>query len=108
MDKKTFIDSVKKTKRVLVVDNGLIKNGISAEICAIISEEVKQKIMIRRIGVADTPIPSSISVAKHCYPDSQIITNSILEMLNKRDLKKKTPKRRAHMDQPDRNFEGPF
>lgn len=108
LDKKTFIDSVKKTKKVLVVDNGLIKNGISAEICAIISEEVKEKIKIRRIGVADTPIPSSISVAKHCYPDSQIITNSILEMLNKRDLKRKMPKRREHMDQPDRNFEGPF
>ena len=86
----------------------LIKNGISAEICAILSEEINKKIKIKRIGVTDTPIPSSISVAKHCYPDSQIITNCILEILNKLNLKNKVPKRRAHMDQPDRNFEGPF
>ena len=67
-----------------------------------------KKIKIKRVGVIDSPIPSLISLAKHCYPDFQVITNSILEIFNRNDLKKEIQKRRPHMDQPDQNFEGSF
>ena len=108
LDEKAFLESSKKTKKVLIVDNGIIKNGISAEVSAIISEKINNKIKIKRIGVVDSPIPSSISLSKNCYPDFQQIVESALEVISRNDLKKIIPKRRPNMDQPDKSFEGPF
>ena len=108
LDDKIFLRSAKTTKNVLIVDNGITKNGISAEVSAIISEKINSKIKIKRIGVVDSPIPSSITLAKHCYPDMQKILEVVMEMLSKKNLIKKIPKRRTNIDQPDESFEGPF
>ena len=72
LDKKTIINSAKKTKNVLIVDNGMLNNGISSEISAIINESLNEKIVVKRIGVKDQPIPSSPAIAKFCYPRKKI------------------------------------
>ena len=86
LDTKKIIQSANKTKKVLIVDNGMIKNGISSEISAIINEECKEKIIIKRIGVIDSPIPSSPALAKFAYPNKNSIIRNVFNMLN---LKKK-------------------
>lgn len=108
IDKKTILKSAKKTKKVLIVDNGWTINGISAEISAIINENINEKIIVRRIGVLNVPIPSTPSLAKYCYPDEVSIVKQIGKILNKKILKKNMPKRRNNLDQPDKNFKGPF
>ena len=108
IDKKTIIDSVKKTKKVLIVDNGWTTNGISAEVSSIINENINNKIIVRRIGVYNVPIPSTPSLAKYCYPDDVSITENIIKILKKKIPKKIMLKRRKNLDQPDSNFKGPF
>lgn len=108
LDKNSIINSAKKTKNVLIVDNGMIKNGISSEIISIISENIKEKIKMKRIGVLDTPIPSSISIAKYCYPTYKEIVIETCKLLNIKKKKLKFEKSSNQPDQPDRNFAGPF
>tara|TARA_B100002019_G_scaffold293389_1_gene320676 strand:+ start:12323 stop:13369 length:1047 start_codon:yes stop_codon:yes gene_type:complete len=108
IDKKTLIRSVKKTKKALIVDNGWTINGISAEISSIISESIEKKIVVRRIGLCNVPIPSSPSLAKYCYPDEVSIIKNICKILKKKVSNSVIPKRRKNLDQPDLNFKGPF
>ena len=108
IDKKTIINSVKKTKKVLIVDNGWTTNGISAEVSSIINENINNKIIVRRIGVYNVPIPSTPSLAKYCYPDDVNIIENIIKILKKKIPKKIMPKRRNNLDQPDSSFKGPF
>ena len=108
LDTKKIIKSANKTKKVLIVDNGMIKNGISSEISAIINEECKDKIIIKRIGVVDSPIPSSPALAKFAYPNKNSIIKNVFNMLN---LKKKIHlknEKTVSSDQPDKHFTGPF
>jgi acetoin:2,6-dichlorophenolindophenol oxidoreductase subunit beta len=107
IDFRTIIKSASKTKKVLIVDNGMVFNGVSSEISATINEEIKEKIKIKRIGVIQSPIPSTISLAKYCYPDDNQIIQEVLKILN---LKKKKVKQKKDFkpDQPDKNFLGPF
>ena len=108
LDRKKIIKSANKTKKVLIVDNGMIKNGISSEISAIINEECKEKIIIKRIGVIDSPIPSSPALAKFAYPNKNSIIRNVFNMLN---LKKKIHLKNEKIigsDQPDKYFTGPF
>ncbi|MDC3288570.1 hypothetical protein OAU73_02400 [Candidatus Pelagibacter sp.] len=111
IDYTSILNSVRKTKKILVVDNGWIKNGISAEILAYLSENLstlKNKYLFKRIGLEDTPIPSSVSLAKHIYPEETKIIKKILGMLNKKINKNLIPPLRKNPDQPDKNFQGPF
>jgi len=105
IDTKTIINSAKKTKKVLVVDNGMTTYGISAEISAIINENIASKIKFRRIGVTN-PVPSTVALAKYCYPEEDVIIKEVLNLLNFNKIK--IPKRIINADQPDPNFVGPF
>ncbi len=105
LDKKTLIKSAKKTKKVLIVDNGMIEYGISSEISSLLYENIK-KVEVHRIGVKDVPIPSTVSLAKLCYPEITTIVNKVLKILNKK-VKDKIPERK-NPDQPDISFRGPF
>jgi pyruvate/2-oxoglutarate/acetoin dehydrogenase E1 component len=108
LDKKTILKNIDKTKNILLVDNGMKTFGITAEISALINEEKKKKFNIRRIGVTEVPIPSTVSLAKYCYPEYNIIVKNVLEMLNISFNKKKAPKETAEPDKPDNSFTGPF
>ena len=104
-----IISSAKKTKKILFVDNGWKNFGIGAEIISSISENIKKaKVEYERIGIVQTPIPSTISLAKYSYPNTYSIIKKI-EKLIKRKIKI-NPKyvSKGSPDQPDNNFLGPF
>ena len=108
LDKKTIINSVKKTKNVLIVDNGMLNNGISSEISAIINESLNEKIVVKRIGVKDQPIPSSPAIAKFCYPRKKNIIETILKILKYKNKIILKEDKTIGSDQPDKKFTGPF
>lgn len=115
IDKNSILRSVKKTKKVLVVDNGWKTYGISAEIISIISESIFDCLKARptRIGVKEIPTPSSKTLAKEIYLNPNIILNTISNLTKKKiniiarkiffDQIKKTP-----TDIPYEDFKGPF
>ncbi|MBF0351757.1 MAG: alpha-ketoacid dehydrogenase subunit beta [SAR324 cluster bacterium] len=110
LDHTTVLDSVKKTGNLLVVDHGWIHYGVSAEIIAMVSEQIWDclKSPPRRMGVADVPIPSSRSLAQYCYPRSADVVKMVAEMLHKPMDQFKIEISEIPSDIPDRSFTGPF
>ena len=75
MDKKTMIESVKKTGRLLIVDEGHLSFGAGAEIGMGIMEEVFYDLdfPMMRLGTADVPIPFSPALEFPIIPDTKKI-----------------------------------
>lgn len=108
LDKEKIINQVKKKSRVLIVDNGMSEFGISSEISAIINEKIKKKINVKRLGVLSAPIPSTVALAKHYYPEADKIVKKVLKMFNRKIIKGFKSLKRTNPDQPDLSFTGPF
>jgi len=111
LDIKPVLKSIKKTKKLLVVDNGWTQYGISAEIISQVTtnKNLNKNIKIMRMGIADTPIPSTRKLAKLCYPDSVDIVIEVGKILNIKfkNIYSKFKNYRAQ-DVPNKNFTGPF
>jgi len=61
LDEKTLIESAKKTSRVIVIDEGYERYGVTAEIAAVIAEGAFYNLdaPVRRMGAMHIPIPFS-------------------------------------------------
>ena len=61
LDEKTLIESSKKTSRVIVIDEGYERYGVTAEIAAVIAEGAFYNLdaPVRRMGAMHIPIPFS-------------------------------------------------
>lgn len=61
LDRETLIESVKKTSRAIVIDEGPQQYGVTAEIAAVIAEGAFYHLdaPVRRLGAADVAIPFS-------------------------------------------------
>lgn len=105
-----ILNSAKKTKRVLLVDNGWKNYGIGAEIIASINEQLGKnfKLICNRIGIVETPIPSTRSLARYSYPNKEMIIRNIEKLLEKSIKISKKFQSNVPTDQPDRTFLGPF
>ncbi|NBV06469.1 MAG: alpha-ketoacid dehydrogenase subunit beta [Proteobacteria bacterium] len=79
--------SVTKTGRILVVDNGWVEFGVSAEIISRICEEFpNKKIQIARMGFAPTTCPTTKSLEDLFYPNSKTISDKVCEMLGEKQI----------------------
>jgi pyruvate dehydrogenase E1 component beta subunit len=72
LDRATLIESVKKTKRALIVDESNITGGVQAELAAVILEDAFDYLdaPIKRLGVPDSPMPLSPGLEDRLLPDS--------------------------------------
>jgi pyruvate dehydrogenase E1 component beta subunit len=61
LDRRTLIESAKKTSRALVVDEGYERYGVTGEIASVIGEGAFYHLdaPVRRIGAMDVPVPFS-------------------------------------------------
>jgi len=61
LDEKTLIESVKKTSRAIVIDEGYRRYGVTAEIAAVIAEGAFHYLdaPVKRMGAMHVPIPFS-------------------------------------------------
>jgi 2-oxoisovalerate dehydrogenase E1 component len=83
--------SVLKTGKLLVVDNGWVEFGVSAEIIAKIHEVLPEgingkPIKTARMGFAPTTCPTTKSLEDLFYPNSKTISNKVCEMLAKKQI----------------------
>ena len=105
------LNSVSKTKRLIVADNGWVHFGVSAEIISVVTENIFEKLLSapERIGMNNSPSPSSRALANIFYPRSIDIAIISCKMLKKSvDLKNLFPKSSTPEDIPDPAFNGPF
>jgi pyruvate dehydrogenase E1 component beta subunit len=111
LDTDAILNSVKKTGRLLVADNGWVHFGVSAEIISIVTENIFDKLlcMPTRIGMNNSPSPSTRALANYYYPRSFDIAKMVCKMLKKSiDLEVLFPKSSLPKDIPDPTFKGPF
>ena len=61
LDEKTIVDSVKKTSRAIVLDEGYGRYGVTAELAAVIAEGAFYDLdaPVKRMGAMHVPIPFS-------------------------------------------------
>lgn len=83
-DKKTIIESIKKTGKVIIVHEACKTSGFGAEIAAMISESESFDYLdapIRRLGGLDIPIPYNRNLEKHAVPQTEDIINATKELI---------------------------
>jgi pyruvate dehydrogenase E1 component beta subunit len=73
LDTQALIDSAKKTSRVIVVDEGYERYGVTGEIASIIAEGAFYHLdaPVKRIGAMDVPVPFSPVLEDLTIPSEQ-------------------------------------
>ncbi len=95
LDTKKIIISVKKTGRIIVVDNGFKEYGISSEIIASITENIGISLKSNpiRLGINNHPTPSTKALIKNYYPDYKAIIDKVCLSLKVTSVTKKNIKK---------------
>jgi len=75
LDERTLIESAKKTSRVMVVDEGYQRYGVTAEIASVIQENAffDLEAPVKRIGAMHVPIPFSPPLEDATVPTEQSV-----------------------------------
>jgi pyruvate/2-oxoglutarate/acetoin dehydrogenase E1 component len=82
LDEKTLIDSVKKTSRAIVVDEGYGRYGATAEIASVIAEGAffNLEAPVKRMGAMHVPIPFSPPLEDATVPTEQSVFEAARKM----------------------------
>ena len=70
MDTETIVNSVKKTNRIVTVEEGWLQSGVGAEIAARIMEQAFDYLdaPVARVGAKDVPLPYAANLEKLALP----------------------------------------
>ncbi|MHA2007640.1 MAG: alpha-ketoacid dehydrogenase subunit beta [Promethearchaeota archaeon] len=83
LDKKAILNSVEKTGRLLIVDEGCKTCSVSSEIAAIVAEEgfhyLKKNLI--RLNTPDVPIPYADKLEKVLIPNAKSIQENVKKLI---------------------------
>jgi pyruvate/2-oxoglutarate/acetoin dehydrogenase E1 component len=106
LDTQTIVESVRKTGRLLVVDNGWLTCGAGAEILAQVTEQMPGRgLRARRLGFAPSPCPTSPVLEECFYPSARSIAAAAYD-LTTGSANGWLPQERADLKEIE--FKGPF
>jgi acetoin:2,6-dichlorophenolindophenol oxidoreductase subunit beta len=85
LDEKTLIDSARKTSRVIVVDEGYGRYGVTAELAAMIQENAffDLEAPVKRMGAMHVPIPFSPPLEDATVPTERSVCEAALVLCGK-------------------------
>jgi acetoin:2,6-dichlorophenolindophenol oxidoreductase subunit beta len=109
LDIDTIVESVRRTGRLLVVDNAWTSCGASAEIVAGVVERVSngKPIQVQRMGYAPTTCPTTPVLEREFYPDPSKIAQTAYAMVRP-GAKAWQPDAKASELAYQKKFRGPF
>ena len=83
LDKQAIIDSVKKTGKLVIMDEEPKTGSAAGEIAAIVAEEAFDYLdaPIKRVCAPDTPIPFSAVLEKFWMPDEEDLIKAVTEIM---------------------------
>jgi pyruvate dehydrogenase E1 component beta subunit len=86
LDFNLIIQSVKKTKRLVIVDGSWKTNSIASEISAVINETLfgELKAPVTRLNLPDAPAPASRTLESEYYITKEKIVAAVKAILNYR------------------------
>jgi pyruvate dehydrogenase E1 component beta subunit len=75
LDKQTLIESAKKTSRVIVIDEGYERYGVTAEIASVIADGAFYYLdaPVKRMGAMDVPVPFSPILEDQTVPTPETV-----------------------------------
>lgn len=79
LDKETIINSVKKTGRLVIAEEGCLTGGFGAEVAAIVAKEAFDYLdaPIERVAALDTPVPFAPPLEQSVIPDEDKLEAAI-------------------------------
>jgi len=85
LDEKTLIDSVKKTSRAIVLDEGYERYGVTAEIAAVVASGAFYDLdaPVKRMGAMHVPIPFSPPLEDVTVPTGQTVFEAARAMVKR-------------------------
>ena len=83
LDKKTIIESVKKTSRLVIVDEDYERCGFASEISAIVADEAFDLLdgPIKRVATPNVPIPFAPVLEKAVIPSEDKIVEAVKQVV---------------------------
>ncbi len=83
LDKEAILNSVKKTGRLLVADEGHKNCGVAAEISAIVAEDAIYylKAPVKRVTSPNTPVPFSPPLEQAFIPDEKYLEPALRSLM---------------------------
>lgn len=83
LDKDTIIESVKKTSKLIIVHEAIIRGGVGGDIASIVIDEAFDYLdaPIKRIGGLDVPMPYAKNLEEEVIPDYEDIIKTVREIL---------------------------
>ena len=84
LDEDIIIDSVKKTNRIVIVDEDNPRASMASEIAAIVSDKAFDYLdaPIKRVTAPHTPVPYSKGLEDEFMPDSNDVVKTVQNILN--------------------------
>jgi pyruvate dehydrogenase E1 component beta subunit len=85
LDEKTLIDSVKKTSRCIVIDEGYYRYGVTGELASVVQEGAFYDLdgPVRRLGAKHVPIPFSPPLEDVTVPTERDVFELARTMCNR-------------------------
>ncbi len=82
LDKETLVESVKKTSRAIVVDEGYERYGVTAEIASVIAAGAFYYLdaPVKRMGAMDVPVPFSPVLEDQTVPTPEKVASMAKEL----------------------------
>lgn len=107
LDGDTIVESVRKTGRLIVVDNGWSECGAGAEIVAMVKERLPDTATFsaRRMGFAPVTCPPTPALEDHYYPNGRTIASAAYDLVKGSD-NGWMPEELAELKEIE--FKGPF
>ena len=85
LDRQTLIDSVQKTNRAIVIDEGYQSYGVTAEIASVIADGAFYYLdaPVKRMGAMDVPVPFSPVLEDQTVPTPEAVAEMAKELCNR-------------------------
>ncbi|MGD2146161.1 MAG: alpha-ketoacid dehydrogenase subunit beta [Anaerolineae bacterium] len=83
LDAETILASVRKTHRAVVIDEGYLSYGATAEIASVIADRAFDWLdaPVKRMGAMDVPVPYSPALEPATIPSSDDLVRVVLELV---------------------------
>jgi pyruvate dehydrogenase E1 component beta subunit len=85
LDKQTIVESVKKTSRAIVIDEGYEQYGVTAELASVIADKAFYYLdaPVKRMGAMNVPIPFSPALEDLTIPNANTVFEMAKSLCNK-------------------------
>jgi pyruvate/2-oxoglutarate/acetoin dehydrogenase E1 component len=85
LDEKTLIESVRKTSRAMVIDEGYFRYGVTGEIASVVAEGAFYDLdgPVRRLGARHVPVPFSPVLEDTTVPTERDVVELARKMCNR-------------------------